>query len=77
MTTEQMRERILIKIKERFDELQAEEEDLFDAFVKFVKFKNTIELALSLELITMGEYLKHDTAGDHLFHEKQEKLGKK
>lgn len=76
MTTEQMRERMLTKIQERFKEFEEEESDLFDAFIKFVRFKNTIELAMSLELITMGEYLKHDTNGDHLFHEKKEKLGK-
>ncbi|MBQ8624616.1 MAG: hypothetical protein IJ419_00390 [Agathobacter sp.] len=74
MTVEQIRDRMLTKIHERWDELKNEDGDLFEIFVKFTRFKNTIELGLSLGLINMGEYLKWDTEGDHLFHDKKESL---
>lgn len=74
MTVEQVRERMLTKIQERLDEFQAEDTELFDVFVKFTRFKNTIELGLSLGLISMGDYLKWDTEGDRLFHVKKGNL---
>ena len=76
MTVEQIRERMLTKIQERWNEFKEEDTELFDIFVKFTRFKNTIELGLSLGLISMGEYLKWDTEGDHLFHIKKGNLKK-
>lgn len=73
MTIEQMRERILIKINERFN-LIKDGKDLVDVWEGFIKYKTTIELALSLGLIDMGEYLNFDKDGDHLYHDKHEEV---
>ena len=74
MAIEQLREILLTKINERWKEFETEDGDVFDVFVQFVKFKNTIQLGLSLNLISMGEYLRWDTDGDHLLHNKREIL---
>lgn len=77
MPVEQIRNRLLTQIEERWKEFEAEESDIFEVFVKFTRFKNTIELGLSLGLISMGEYLSWDTKGDHLYHSKSEAFRKK
>lgn len=74
MTVERVREKMLAKTEERWKEFENEEGDLFEIFVKFTRFKNTIELGLSLGIISMNEYLKWDNQGDHLFHIKKEGL---
>lgn len=77
MTVEQIREKLLVKIQDGWQEFEAEESNIFEVFVKFTRFKNTIELGLSLGLISMGEYLSWDTKGDCLYHSKSEALRKK
>lgn len=74
MTIEQTRERMLTKIQDRWNDFEKENTELFDAWVAFVKFKTTIELGLSLGLISIGEYLDWDTKSDHLYHDKHKAL---
>ena len=69
MTSEQMRERILNKINEDLETLK-NSADIVDVWGNFVRFKTSIQIALSLQLINMGEYLSFDTDGDHLYHDK-------
>lgn len=71
MTIEQVRERMLTKIQERWNDFEAQNEELFDVWSAFIKLKTTLELGLSLGIITMGEYLDWDTKCDHLYQEKQ------